>query len=176
MSEYFAFWPSYHLNCFSLLCARFSLFVRRLNFYLRFILSFYFASFFARCMVFVLVSHQFGIWIFKCTLFSLCSYQSFFGAFTSSIKTVKRFPSGGPNMSLVRFSVDDSIACLTCNDNVVYEKTICFVSWRKRRNNNNNNNNNDDEDDKSALCMWKREKEWQRVNLLFRIIIYMYTR
>lgn len=57
-------------------------------------------------------------------------YQSFFGAFTSSINTTKRLPSTGPNTSLVRFSVDDSIACLTCNDFVVYENTIRLLSWK----------------------------------------------
>lgn len=45
---------------------------------------------------------------------------------------------------------------------------------RRRRSNNNNNNVHDDDDDdnnKSALymCMWKREQERQRVNLVFRI-------
>lgn len=86
---------------------------------------------------FLCYSWLFFLFLDKISLFGshfqvFALYQSFFGAFTSSINTAKRFPSGGPKMSLVRFSVDDSMACLTCNDNVVYEKTICFVSCEKR--------------------------------------------
>lgn len=45
------------------------------------------------------------------------------------MKTAKRFPSGGPNVSFVRFSMADSMTCWTSSDDVLDENIILRVFY-----------------------------------------------